>query len=224
VAGAPAGPRAAERPAGHRADRLHGRRLYLCTADRPDLAGFLARCIDGGVDVVQLRDKRLDARPLLERAALARDVCRAAGVPFVLNDRPDLALEVGADGVHVGQDDAPPRLARRVLGAGAIVGLSTHAPAELDASAPEPVDYVSTGPVEATPTKPGRPGTGLGYLTYAAARAGRPFFVTGGVTPATLPAMLEAGARRFVVVRFLTDAEDPGANARALRRVIDPWW
>lgn len=200
---------------------LADRRLYLCTADRPDLASFLAACIAGGVDVVQLRDKVLDARPLLARARLAAEVCAGAGVPFILNDRPDLALECGAAGVHVGQDDAPPALARRVLGPEAIVGLSTHAPAELDASAAEPADYVSVGPVAPTPTKPGRPGTGLDYLRYAAETADRPWFVTGGVTPATVGAMLDAGARRFVVVRWLTESEDPEAAARALRDMID---
>ncbi|MBW3557479.1 MAG: thiamine phosphate synthase [Actinobacteria bacterium] len=204
--------------------RLAGRRLYLCTPDRPDLERFLAACIRGGVDLVQLREKALDARPLLRRAAVAKAVCADAGVPFILNDRPDLALEAEADGVHVGQDDAPPSLARRLLGAGAIVGLSTHAATEFDASHQEPVDYVSAGPVSPTPTKPGRPGTGLDYLTYAASSATRPFFVTGGVTPATLPAMLAAGARRFVVVRHLTEADDPEAGARELRRLIDAAW
>jgi len=197
------------------------RRLYLCTADRPDLAGFLAACIAGGVDIVQLRDKRLNARPLLERARVAAEVCRDLGVPFLLNDRPDLALECGADGVHVGQDDAPPGLARRILGAGAIVGLSTHAPAEMEGAASEPADYLSAGPVSATPTKPGRTGTGLGYLRYATATATVPWFVTGGVTPDTVPAMADAGARRFVVVRWLTEAVDPAAAARLLRSAID---
>ena len=200
---------------------LGDRRLYLCTTDRPDLAAFLAACIAGGVDVVQLRDKHLDARPLLARAREAAAVCRDLGVPFVLNDRPDLALDCGADGVHVGQDDGPASLARRILGPDAIVGLSTHAPAELDASASEPADYVSVGPVTATPTKPGRPGTGLGYLRHAATTATRPWFVTGGVAPDTLPAMLDAGARRFVVVRWLTESPHPEAAARALRTVID---
>ena len=153
---------------------------------RPSRPGtFLAACIAGGVDLVQLRDKHLDARPLLDRARVAAAVCRDHGVPFILNDRPDLALEVGADGVHVGQDDAPPALARRLLGPDAIVGFSTHAPAELDAAAGEPVDYVSAGPVNATPTKPGRPGTGLGYLRYAAATVG-----------ATRPGSSPAGSRR----------------------------
>lgn len=200
---------------------LGGRRLYLCTPDRPDLAGFLAACIAGGVDIVQLRDKTMEARPLLARARLAAEVCRDHGVPFILNDRPDLALEAGADGVHVGQDDAPPALARRILGPEAIIGFSTHAPVELDASTGEPVDYVSAGPVFATPTKPGRPGTGTGYLAYAAAHAGCPVFVTGGVTPETVGAMAAAGARRFVVVRWLTEAPDPELAARALREAID---
>jgi thiamine-phosphate pyrophosphorylase len=195
--------------------------LYLCVGDRPDLEAFLTECILGGVDVVQLRDKVLDARPLLRVASAAAAVCRAHGVPFILNDRPDLALECGADGVHVGQDDAPAALARRILGPNAIIGLSTHAPAELDAAAFEPVDYLSAGPVNATPTKPGRPGTGLGYLAYAAAHATQPWFVTGGVTPATIPDMVAAGARRFVVVRYLTSAPDPRAAAARLRDAID---
>ena len=201
-------------------DRLAGRVLYLCTSDRPDLAEFVEACIAGGVDVVQLRDKQLDARPLLARAQVAADVCRRHGVPFILNDRPDLALECGADGVHVGQDDAPPALARRILGDGAIVGFSTHAPAELDASRDEPVDYISAGPVNATPTKPGRPGTGVEYLSYAAAHAAHPFYVTGGVTPETVGPMVAAGATRFVVVRHLTEAADPEAAAAALRTAI----
>ena len=200
---------------------LSGRRLYLCTPDRPDLADFVAACIAGGVDVVQLREKDLEARALLARARLVGDVCRAHGVPFVLNDRPDLALEVGADGVHVGQDDAPVSLARRILGPDAIVGLSTHGADDLAAAASEDVTYISAGPVEATPTKPGRPGTGLGYVTQASARSSVPVFVTGGVTPETIPALASAGVRHFVVVRFLTRASDARAAAQALRQAID---
>ncbi|MBW3668563.1 MAG: thiamine phosphate synthase [Actinobacteria bacterium] len=200
---------------------LAQRRLYLCTADRPDLASFVAACIRGGVDLVQLRDKELDARPLLARARVVGDVCRDFGVPFVLNDRPDLALEAEADGVHVGQDDAPPALARRILGPDAIVGLSTHAPAELDAAADEPVDYISAGPVSPTPTKPGRAGTGLDYVAYAAARAIRPFYVTGGVTPSTVGDVIAAGARHVVVVRWLTESSEPEVAARALRTALD---
>ena len=163
---------------------LTGRRLYLCTADRPNLVSFLAACMRGGVDIVQLRDKDLEARPLLARATEAAAVCADFGVPFVLNDRPDLAMACGADGVHVGQDDVPPEVCRQILGPDAIVGFSTHAPAEWDATPGPIVDYLSAGPVNATPTKPGRPGTGLEYLSYAArSDEVRPWFVTGGVTP-----------------------------------------
>jgi thiamine-phosphate pyrophosphorylase len=200
---------------------LSTRRLYLCTPDRSDLAAFIGDCIAGGVDVVQLRDKDLEARPLLARAAVAAAVCREHGVPFVLNDRPDLALEAGADGVHVGQDDAPVALARRIMGPDAIIGLSTHGPADLEGAATEDVTYISAGPVEATPTKPGRPGTGLEYVTQASARSSVPVFVTGGVTPETIPALTRAGVRRFVVVRYLTLASDARSAARALRQAID---
>jgi len=170
---------------------------------------------------VQLRDKHLDAAPLVARAGVVARLCADRGVPFIMNDRPDLALDAGADGVHVGQDDASPALARRILGPDAIVGLSTHARAELDASVAAPVDYISAGPVEATPTKLGRPGTGTGYVSYAVAGAGRPVFITGGVTPTTIPTLAAAGARCFVVVRFLTEADDPRAAARQLRHAID---
>lgn len=200
---------------------LEGRCLYLCTPDRDDLARFISECIGGGVDVVQLRDKALDARQVVARARLAVEVCADHGVPFILNDRPDLALDVGADGVHVGQDDAPPSLARRILGSDAIVGLSTHAPDQMSASANEPVDYISTGPVNATPTKPGRPGVGLEYLRHAVAHAAHPWFVTGGVTPDTIPEMVQAGARRFVVVRYLTHSPNPRGSATELVRAIE---
>jgi len=203
---------------------LENRRLYLCTPDRPDLEVFVDACISGGIDVVQLRDKHLEARALLERARLCLRVCRAHGVPFILNDRPDLALEVDADGVHVGQDDAPARLARQIVGQSKLVGLSTHAPDELTDALVEPVDYISAGPVVATPTKPGRLGTGLGYVTLAAeacAGAGMPLFVTGDARPATVDSLVAAGARRVVAVRWLTEAADPRAAARALREALD---
>ncbi|HLN05369.1 MAG TPA: thiamine phosphate synthase [Acidimicrobiales bacterium] len=204
--------------------KLAGRRLYLCTPDRHDLEAFVEACISGGVDIVQLREKQLEARQLIERARLCRRVCADHDVPFILNDRPDLALEVEADGVHVGQDDAPPSLARQILGSGKIVGLSTHAPLELASALAEPVDYLSAGPVVATPTKPGRPGTGLAYLSQAADAcdgARMPMFATGDARPATVSALVQAGARRVVAVRWLTEAEDPRGAAQALREALD---
>ena len=200
---------------------LAERRLYCCTPDRADLTSFVGQIIDGGVDLVQLRSKDLEARALLEAAARCQAVCADRGVPFIMNDRPDLALELGADGVHVGQDDAPVDLCRRILGPDALVGLSTHASAELAAALTEDVSYLSAGPVEATPTKPGRPGTGLGYVRDALAASSVPVFVTGGVTTSSIDELAAAGVRHFVVVRALTEADDPFKAARALRESID---
>ena len=200
---------------------LGDRRFYLCTPDRPDLAEFVDACIRGGVDIVQLREKNAEARTLLTRAVLVRDVCRDHGVPFILNDRPDLASECDADGVHVGQRDAPASLARRILGPDKIVGLSTRGGDQLRAAAHEPVDYVSVGPVHSTATHPERAPVGLDAVRDAAANTPVPFVVTGDVNPSTIGPMLAAGASRFVAVRWLTQAADPYAAARALRECID---
>jgi thiamine-phosphate pyrophosphorylase len=203
---------------------LHSRRLYLCTPDRPDLEGFVASCIEGGVDIVQLREKRLAGVRLGERAEVVQKVCADYQVPFILNDDPTLAAAVGADGVHVGQDDMDAVEARSIMGEGAIVGLSTHASHELDEAVrtrTSVVDYISAGPVTPTPTKPGRPGTGLGYVSEAVGKAPWPVWVTGGLDPASVGAVAAAGASHFVVVRWLTEADDPSANARALRQAID---
>jgi len=205
---------------------LAGRRLYLCTGDREDLAGFLEACISGGVDVVQLRDKHLDDAAIVESGLVAKQVCADLGVPFILNDRPDLAAEIGADGVHVGQDDMAAREARRIVGSERIVGLSTHDIGQLETALQEPVDYVSAGPVVPTPTKPGRPGTGLPFVTAAARLTSAttppmPFFVTGNARPDTVGAMVEAGAQRIVVVRWLTEASDPARAARDLASAFD---
>jgi thiamine-phosphate pyrophosphorylase len=194
--------------------------LYLCTPIREDLVEFVTACVAGGVGVVQLRDKDRDDRDLLRAAEQLSSSCRDLGVPFVVNERCDVALAVGADGVHVGQDDLPVRRCRELLGDDAIVGLSTHAPGELDAGITAPVSYLSAGPVEATPTKPGRPGTGVDYAATAARRAPVPVYVTGGVTTATIPGLVTAGLRHFVVVRALTEARDPCGAARALADAV----
>jgi thiamine-phosphate pyrophosphorylase len=200
---------------------LSERRLYLCTPIRPDLGGFLAACVAGGVDVVQLRDKDRDAVDVIAAGREAAMVCADLGVPFLMNDRPDLALEVGADGVHVGQDDAPVSLCRRILGPDALIGLSTHASDELGAALETDATYISAGPVVPTPTKPGRAGTGVGYAAEAIAAATVPVFVTGGVSPESIPGLAAAGVSHFVVVRGLTEAADPRRAAAALRAAID---
>jgi len=211
---------ASPQPKGGFAAGIADRHLYLCTPDRPDLDHFLAAVIHGGVDIVQLRDKELDDDGIRRASAVAQARCAAEGVPFILNDRPDLAHEIGSDGVHVGQDDLKASQARRLLGDAAIIGLSTHASGELALALQEDVTYISAGPIEATPTKPGRPGTGIGYAQEAVALAQLPVFITGGVRPEGIPALVEAGLSHFVVVRYLTEATDPAAAARALSSAI----
>ncbi len=197
------------------------RRLYLCMSDREDLADFLTQVLDGGVDIVQLRDKVADAASQLRRAELAMEICARYNVPFIMNDRPDLALHLGADGVHVGQDDAPVSLCRRLLGEASIIGLSTHSNEELEVALTLPVTYLSAGPVEATPTKPGRPGVGASYVARACADATVPVFVTGGVTAEKVRGLGDIGVSHFVVVRALTEAKEPFRAAQALRLAID---
>jgi thiamine-phosphate pyrophosphorylase len=123
--------------------------------------------------------------------------------------------------VHLGQADVPPAIAREILGDEVLIGRSTHVPEELEVALSEPVDYLSAGPVEATPTKPGRPGTGLDYLRFATSRSPLPVFVTGGVAPDRIATLTAAGATHFVVVRYIADAPDPEAAARELRLAID---
>jgi thiamine-phosphate pyrophosphorylase len=189
-------------------------RLYLITAARPNLTAFLEAAVRGGVDFVQLREKQLSDRELLGLLAEAREATRRLGVPLVVNDRPDLAVLVGADYVHVGQEDLPVAEARRF---GIRVGLSTHSPTEL---AGAEADYVGVGPVYATPTKEGRPAVGLEYVRHAAAHARAPWFAIGGIDVTNVADVVAAGARRIAVVRAIGDAADPEQAARALRRAL----
>jgi thiamine-phosphate pyrophosphorylase len=193
---------------------LEDRRLYLITAVRPDLESLLVAAVRGGVDVVQVREKELSDAELLRSLELARAVTRRLGVPLVVNDRPDLALLVGADFVHVGQDDLPVEAVRRL---GLPVGLSTHAPAEVDRAG---ADYIGVGPVFSTPTKPGRPAAGLELVRYAAENARVPWFAIGGIDASNVHDVVAAGAERVAVVRAIGDAADPEAAARALRGAL----
>jgi thiamine-phosphate pyrophosphorylase len=183
---------------------------------------FLPRVLEAGVDIVQLRDKDMEARHLLQVAEVVRSRTAEFGALFVVNDRVDLAIAAGADAVHLGQGDLPAAEARRQAGPGMLIGLSTHTPDEVAAAAEGGVDYIGVGPVHATPTKPGRPAVGTGLVSYAAGRApDLPFFAIGGIDAATLPAVLAAGATRVCVLRALTEAADPGRAARELRGLID---
>ena len=190
------------------------RRLYLVTPARPDLAGFLEAAVRGGVDVVQVRERSLSDGALLAVLHEARAVTARLGVPLVVNDRPDLAVLAGADAVHVGQNDLPVADARRF---GVAVGLSTHAPREVDAA---DADYLGVGPVYATPTKAGRPPVGLELVRYAAARARAPWFAIGGIDRTNVEGVVAAGATRVAVVRAIVDAADPEDAARELRAAL----
>jgi thiamine-phosphate pyrophosphorylase len=201
--------------------RLAAARLYLCTDARErqgDLAGFLEAALGGGVDIVQLRQKGLEAAQELRFLEIFRAACDRHGALLAVNDRADVAFAAGADVLHVGQDDLPSDIARQIVGSGPVIGLSTHSEQQADAAAADPTaDYFCAGPVWPTPTKPGRPAPGLDLVRYAASLAtSRPWFAIGGIDEAHLGEVLDAGASRIVVVRAITEAADPGAAAARL--------
>jgi thiamine-phosphate pyrophosphorylase len=221
--------------------RLTAARLYLCTdarRERGDLAQFADAALAGGVDIIQLRDKGsageqrfgpLEARDELEACAILADAARRHGALFAVNDRADIARASGADVLHLGQGDLPPAVARDIVGPDTVIGLSTHdadqVAAAADSSAPGQADYFCVGPCWPTPTKPGRTAPGL-ELVRAAAQldsalgSDKPWFAIGGIDAQRLPEVLEAGARRIVVVRAITAAEDPRAAAQQLRSAL----
>jgi thiamine-phosphate pyrophosphorylase len=202
--------------------RLSEARLYLVCDAEPGgrtLAQVLEGALAGGVDVVQLREKRLsdDALAVATREAVA--ICAAAGALLIVNDRPAVALAAGADGVHVGQEDMTVAEVRELVGHELLIGLSTHRPAEIDAATE--ADYIGVGPVHATPTKPGRPAVGLELVRYAAENAPRPFFAIGGLSAENVGEVLDAGATRIAVVRAIAEAPNPELAARALRKTLE---
>jgi thiamine-phosphate pyrophosphorylase len=206
-------------------ERLGDARLYLCTDARRaqgDLAPFLDAVLGAGVDIVQLREKGLEAGEELALLEVFADACRRHGRLLAVNDRADVALAAGADVLHLGQDDLPVPVARQILGPGPGIGRSSHSPAQADAASREPgVDYFCAGPVWTTPTKPGRPATGTELLAHVATAAPRrPWFAIGGISLARLDEVLAAGATRVVVVRAITEADDPAAAARSFARTL----
>ncbi|HEY4020806.1 MAG TPA: thiamine phosphate synthase [Pseudonocardiaceae bacterium] len=206
--------------------RLAKAKLYLCTdarRDTGDLAAFLDAALAGGVDIVQLRDKQaglpaLEAQEELAALKIIAEACARHGALFAVNDRADIAVAAGADILHLGQDDLPVDIARRIVGEDMLIGRSTHSVEQAQAATVEPgVDYFCTGPCWPTPTKPGRPAPGLDLVHAVAKRdVDRPWFAIGGIDADRLPQVLEAGANRIVVVRAITDAADPRAAAQEL--------
>lgn len=208
-----------------RRERLERSRLYFVVESAvggQPAAATVAAALEGGADIVQLRDKDAGDEAILACAARFRALCDEHDALFVLNDRPDLAARCGADGVHVGQDDARVEQARAIVGRDVLIGLSTHAPEQFAAGLAAGADYLCAGPVHETPTKPGRAATGLGYVRHAAAHAGgRPWFAIGGIDAHNVAEVAEAGAQRIVVVRAIRDAREPRAAARELRAALE---
>lgn len=216
-----------------RRERLRTARLYLCCGARPGGADpelLLRAALNGGVDIVQLREKELPRREIELAAQTFRRLCDTHSALFIVNDDPDLAHTCDADGVHLGQDDMPISEARAILGPDAIIGLSTHTREQIAATGDVPdrsspsssVDYVSVGPIWETPTKEGRPAVGLELIRHAAEVAPHPFFAIGGIDPGNAAAVVDAGARRLCVVRAIRDAQDPTAAAEELRNALAP--
>ena len=206
-------------------------RLYLITSPAPNLEVVVEAALGAGVRLVQYRAKEgglgPDGQPMtdgvrLQQAQALRQLCSGHGALFVVNDRIDIAQAVDADGVHLGQGDLPPALARRLLGPEKLIGRSTHALPQLRQAVADGCDDVGVGPVNATPTKPGRDPVGLDYVRQAAAESPIPFFAIGGIDLASLAAVQAAGAERVAVVRAITEAVDPAAASRALLQRLQP--
>ncbi|MEC4575486.1 thiamine phosphate synthase [Streptomyces virginiae] len=205
--------------------QLSDARLYLCTDARKrqgDLPEFLDAVLAGGVDIVQLRDKGMEAGEELEHLQVFAEAARRHGRLLAVNDRADVAHAIGSDVLHLGQGDIPVPAARAILGGQVLIGRSCHAEDEVAAAVAEPgVDYFCTGPCWPTPTKPGRHAPGLDLVRYAASlEQERPWFAIGGIDATNLDEVLDAGATRVVVVRALTEASDPGAAAADLAQRV----
>jgi thiamine-phosphate pyrophosphorylase len=203
--------------------RLDTSLLYLCTdarTGRGDLADFADAALAGGVDIIQLRDKGLEAREEIAALEVMQEACERHGALLAVNDRADIARAVRADVLHLGQRDLPVPMARDIIGADPLIGRSNNDADAAAASAEDPgSDYFCVGPTWATPTKPGRPAAGLDLVRRAAALgADRPWFAIGGIDADNIDQVLDAGARRVVVVRAITEAPDPRAAAAELRR------
>lgn len=208
-------------PKQRRREWLRGSRLYLVTDARPsggDFEGLLRSALQGGVNVVQLRDKDAAHNEIVRAARVFRRLCDAYDALLIVNDAPELAMACGADGVHIGQDDVSIEQARSVVGDELLIGVSTHSPAQVDAVAG--ADYFAVGPVYATPTKPDYEPVGLELVRYAAQHATVPFFAIGGIDAANVVEVAAAGAQRVAVVRAIRDADDPGVVARSLAAAL----
>jgi thiamine-phosphate pyrophosphorylase len=207
-------------PPDERRARLEAARLYLVIEAAP-ARDVVPAALAGGVDVVQLREKGASDAEVVRAGRELRSVCDEHGALLVVNDRADLALECGADGVHVGQEDEPADAVRRIVGPDVLIGVATHSPEQIAAARRSEADYLGVGPVYATATKPGVEPVGIELVRHAAAHAAKPWFAIGGIDAERAPAVVAAGAERLAVVRAIRDAGDPRAAAAELRDAID---
>jgi thiamine-phosphate pyrophosphorylase len=203
---------------------LDGALLYLVAPARLHagaLHELVPELVAAGVDIVQLREKEMEGFDLMRAGEPIREACGVAGVPFVINDRVDVAVALAADGIHLGTNDLPTQVARRQF-PGAFVGRSSHSPSDLDEVVQhQDPDYFAAGPVTVTPTKPGRPAAGLDYIRHVArSEPSVPWYAIGGIDLSNLSEVLEAGARRVVVVRAITEADDPCSMAARLKEEL----
>ncbi|PSN11160.1 thiamine phosphate synthase [filamentous cyanobacterium CCP5] len=198
----------------HRHQQLLRSPTYLVTAPRDNLLTIVEQALQGGISIVQHRDKDADDCQRLPLAEKLKALCHRYGALFLVNDRVDIALAVDADGVHLGQQDMPIATARRLLGSHRIIGRSTTNPDEMARAIEEGADYIGVGPVYATPTKPDRPAAGLDYVRYAADKSPLPFYAIGGINADNLHQVLDAGAQGVAVVRAIIDAAEPTLMAQ----------
>ncbi len=200
---------------------LQSARLYLITCPSDNLVPTVEAALQGGLTLVQYRDKETDDSTRFKNAQKLRQICREYGALFIVNDRVDLALAVDADGVHLGQEDLPIEWARQMLGQHKIIGRSTHNPEELNRAIEEGADYVGVGPVYETPTKAGRPAAGLEYVRYAAEHCSIPWYAIGGIDTQNIHDVLSAGAERVSVVRAIMQSDQPTFATQFLAAQLD---
>jgi thiamine-phosphate pyrophosphorylase len=199
-------------------DALIKARLYLVTMPVPNLLETLEKALSSGLKLVQYRRKEADDADRLQEAQALCELCHRYGALFILNDRVDIALAVGADGVHLGQNDLPIAVARQILGRDKIVGRSTTNPAEMVKALAEGADYIGVGPVHETPTKAGKAASGLEYVRHAVQHSTVPWFAIGGINTGNVGDVIRAGAPGVAVVRSIMQANEPG---RVVKEVLE---
>ncbi len=206
--------------------RFNDKKLYLVT-DRSnfschnDFLNAVAAALEGGVSVIQLREKTASTREFIGLGKKVRELCALYDAIFIVNDRVDIAQAINADGVHLGQEDMDIQNARKILGEASIIGISTHSPEQASIAVESGADYIGVGPVYSTPTKPGRPSVGLEYVKWASGNVDIPWFAIGGINRENLQDVISAGAEKVAVVRAIINAEKPDKTASEFLELLN---